>query len=394
MRCRLCGNTDTPTILQLGKMPLANAFLDNPNDPEELFNLELVFCPNCALVQITETIPPSKLFSNYLYFSSISKTMLEHVRDLAESLIAERKLNERSQVTELASNDGYALQYFKRHGVPVLGVDPAVNVAKVAQDKGIPTICDFFSEKLAETLPKADVVLALNVLGHVDDLSGFVDGIRKILKPNGVAVIEVPYVRNLVESCEVDTIYFEHLSYFSLTALDNLFKWLGLEIVGAEEMDIHGGSLRLYVTRPNPLASSDRYGLATLYRVEQQLGVDRLPYYQNFRREVAGKLDGFRSAMQQFKSESKHIIAYGAAAKGVQLLNMAGVGSDVIDYVVDATPSKQGKYLPGSHVKVVPPSQFGNPDVVVLLAWNWKQEIQRQHPDFNGTWFVPGETNA
>lgn len=392
MKCRLCGETDLQLVIDLGKLPLSNSFLVSPHDPEELYPLRLVFCPECSLVQISETVPPEKLFSHYNYFSSMSQTMGAHAKDLVGKTIASRKLDEHSRVVELASNDGYLLQYFQQAGITnVLGIDPARNVAQVAIDKGVPTLCEFFNEQLAETLPKADVILALNVLGHVPDLNGFVRGIQKMLKSNGMAIVEVPYIRNLVECCEPDTVYFEHFSYFSLTSLINLFKWNGLIVARAKKIDIHGGSLRLWITHPTPFPPHDRYGVEGLREREVQLGVNRIEYYRWFPVQVDEMLRALKAKLLALKAQGKQIIAYGAAAKGVQLLNYLKMDSSVIDYVVDSTPAKIGRYLPGSRIKIVPPEQFGNPDCVLLTAWNFSAEIESKHPEFRGEWIMPNE---
>ena len=252
--CRACCRSHLKTILSLGDTPLANALLkkEQLDQPEETYPLDLAFCPHCTLVQITETVPPEKLFREYLYFSSFSDMLLQHARELATRLIHSRGLNANSLVVEVASNDGYLLQYYKQAGIPVLGIEPAVNIARVAQnERGIPTLCEFFGAALARRLRdegrRADVIHAHNVLAHVADLNGFVEGIRLVLKDDGVAVIEVPYVKEMIDRCEFDTIYHEHLCYFSLTALDALFRRHGLIIQDVEHIPIHGESLRLFV---------------------------------------------------------------------------------------------------------------------------------------------------
>lgn len=386
-RCRACGHQNLQSILNLGNVPLSNAFLNSPNDPEERYPLELAFCPHCALVQITETIAPEKLFGEYLYFSSVSQTMLEHARDMANTLIVERKLDSNSFVLELASNDGYLLQYFKQAGIPVFGIDPAQNIARIANEREIPTMCAFFDEDLARTLPKADVVIANNVLGHVPDLNGFVSGIKHVLKPDGVAVIEVPYVREMIERCEVDTIYHEHASYFSLTALQSLFSHNGLTLRHAEQMDIHGGSLRLYVTHlyAFPIDQATRHML----EAEKELGIDRMDYYRAFAGQVERVKNQLWGLLAKLRLEDKRIVGYGAAAKGTMLLNLLGLTTGTIDYVIDATPAKQGKFMPGSRVPIVAPEQLGNPDYILILAWNWAHEIIGKHKDFKGKWIIP-----
>lgn len=386
MKCRLCGETDLQPVLSLGNVPLPNALLADPNEKEERYPLDLVFCPVCALVQITETVDPKKLFSHYLYFSSVSKTMLEHSKEMVTSLIASERLGTDSLVVELASNDGYLLQYFDQASIKVLGVDPAENVARVANSRGIPTICDFFGEGMASQVPHADVVIANNVLGHVADLNGFVRGIRQILKPEGVAVIEVPYVRDMIDRLEFDTIYHEHLYYYSLTALVNLFKWNRLQVQRVERQDIHGGSLRIYVRHPKE--HSDRE-LIKFLEIENALGVGRMEYYRRFGDQVRDLTNSIRTFLVRLKARDNKIVGYGAAAKGTMLLNHLGIGRNLLDHVVDATPAKQGLYLPGVHVPIVAPEQLGDPDYILVLAWNFANEIMGKHTEHAGKFILP-----
>src|SRR5688572_9711964 len=295
--CRSCGYMGLENVLSLGRTPLANALLtdDQIGGQEETYPLDLVFCSNCSLVQITETVPPEKLFREYLYFSSFADTMLRHAEAIAGQMVRSRGLGEGSLVIEVASNDGYLLQYYKRMGVPVLGIEPAINIARIAeQERGIPTICDFFSEKLAVRLRaegrRADVIHANNVLAHVADLNGFLRSIRQLLKDDGVFVVEVPYVKEMIDRCEFDTIYHEHLSYFSLTALDWLFRRHGIRINDVERLPIHGGTLRVYaghhkssqpddgedVGAAGENSTADTSSVARLLREEATWGVSEL----------------------------------------------------------------------------------------------------------------------
>jgi len=387
MRCRLCGCQDTPLVLDLGLMPLANAFLDSPGAPEKKYPLRLCFCPDCSLLQITETVSPSELFSHYNYFSSISQSMLSHAKELTCKLIETRHLNAESRIIELASNDGYMLRYFQQAGVPnVLGIDPAENVVEVARSNGVPTLCEFFGEKIADTIEPADVVIGLNVLGHVADINGFVTGVRKILKPDGVAVFEVPYMRETVEGCQLDQLYFEHIFYYSLTAVKNLMLRNQLQILSAERIDIHGGGLRLWVGHPR-----ESYSRPTrdMLEREKQLGVDRMEFYRDFAARVNTTLEDIRRVLVEQHGLGKRIVGFGAAAKGVMMLNALGAGIELIDRVVDETPAKQGKYTPGTHIKIVPPEEMGQVDVAFLLAWNWQQEFRRKFPQLEGKWLIP-----
>jgi SAM-dependent methyltransferase len=394
--CRSCGCTKLESVLSLGRTPLANALLteNELTKPETTYPLELAFCPECSLVQITETVSPEILFREYVYFSSFSDTMLQHAENLSSALIGSKNLDAASLVVEVASNDGYLLRFYQREGVPVLGVEPATNIAAVAEQRGIRTICDFFDDDLASLLVeqgfKADVVHANNVLAHVPDLNGFVRGLRRLLKSDGVVVIEVPYVKDMIDRCEFDTVYHEHLSYFSLTALNALFARNELTIQKVERLAIHGGSLRIYAGRfTKPDESVTR-----LLNEETAWGVNDLGFYNGFGARVEHLRDELVALLRKLKIEDKRIAVYGASAKGSTLLNYCRLGAETLDYVVDRSTAKQGLYTPGTHLKIYAPEKLleDAPDYVLLLTWNFASEILEQQTEYRkrgGRFIVP-----
>ena len=388
--CRSCGAAPLAPVLSLGNTPLANALRDAAQlgAPEATFPLDLAVCPRCALVQITATVPPDDLFRDYVYFSSFSDTMLKHAAELALQLTRDENLGPASLVVEAASNDGYLLKNYAAAGVPVLGIEPARNVARVAVERhGIPTRAEFFGRDYAAQLVaegfRADVFHAHNVLAHVPDLNGFVAGVRTLLKPNGVAVIEAPYVKDMLDHCEFDTIYHEHLCYFSLTALDSCFRRHGLVIRDAQRVPIHGGSLRLFAS-PAESVSAVSQRVTDLLAEEAAWGVGTLEPYRTFAERVAQIKLGLRSLLTQLKASGKRIAAYGASAKGSTLLNFCGIGPETLDFIVDRSTVKQGKFTPGTRLKIHSPDKLleDMPDYTLLLTWNFADEILRQQAEY------------
>lgn len=385
-------------FLDLGNTPLADRILTSEQlqQPEPVYPLEVAFCPQCSLVQILRTVPPEDLFSGdvYYYYSSFSDALLKHSRENVHDLIARRALDSSSFVVELASNDGYLLKNYIEQDIPVLGIDPCAGPARAAQDIGVPCMITFFTLALAQQLrdegKQADVVHANNVLAHVPDTNGFVEGIGTLLKDTGVAVIEAPYVKELIDHCEFDTIYHEHLCYFSVTALDHLFRRHSMYLNDIKELSIHGGSLRLYVEKHENVGANVRRLLAA----EKELHIDRIDYYQDFSNRVVGVKHALNDLLADLKSRGKRLAAYGAAAKGGTLINYAGIGTDLIDFVVDRNVHKQGKYMPGGHIPILSPEALleEKPDYVLILPWNFADEILEQQAEFRargGKFIIP-----
>ena len=374
-------------FLDLGSQPIANALLEERDlgEPEPRFPLQLAFCHDCGLVQVTETIPPDVLFGrDYPYYSSFSPALLEHSRNHVDRIRTERALDSTSLVVEVASNDGYLLKNFVDAGIPVLGIDPAAGPVAAARKRGVPTEHAFFGAALARELAangkRADVIIANNVAAHVDRINDFIEGFAILLKEDGFARIEVAYLRDMIEKCEFDTIYHEHLFYWSIAAMERLLARHGLCLNDAEHMAIHGGSIRLTLSkRPGRSAR-----LVALLAEEAALGMDDIAYYQSFANQVEQLRAELIESIDRIRADGSRLAAYGAAAKGATLLNYMAFNRGVIEYVVDRNPAKVGKYLPGVKLPIRPVETLAQdkPDYVLILAWNFAREIIGQNDDY------------
>lgn len=399
--CRSCGATDLSAIVSLGEMPLANSYL-RPEDAEKAeprFPLHLVRCRACELVQITCTVPPDVLFRDYLYLSSYSTTMLQHAEKLVARLVSERTLGAHSLAVEVASNDGYLLQYYAKAGVPVLGIEPARNVAEIARSKGVRTVEEFFDASLAERLRgeghRANVIHANNVLAHVANLNGFVEGFRVLLADAGVVVSESPYLGDFLRKVEFDTIYHEHLCYYSLTALVHLFRRHGLEIEDCEHLPIHGGSLRIFARHASVARPTAR--VTECLANEQRWGVSTDAPYAQFAAGIHRITQDLTGLVRDLRAKGKRVAGYGAAAKATVMLNACGLGKDDLEFVCDQNPLKQGRVMPGAHIPIVSPDQLAasGVDYCVLFVWNIADEVRARQAAFTargGTFIVPVPT--
>ena len=395
--CRSCASDRLITFLDLGVQPIANALLeaDELQTPEPEFPLELALCEDCALVQVTETIPPEVLFAkDYPYFSSFSPALLEHSREHALAVLAERKLDSDSLVVEIASNDGYLLKNFVAAGIPVLGIDPAEGPVKAARERGVPTQQAFFGTAVAHELvaqgKRADVMFANNVVAHVDAINDFVGGFAVLLKDDGIARLECAYLRDLIEKCEFDTVYHEHLFYHSLTALRPLFRRHALYLNDAERLSIHGGSLRITVSKQ----PGESARLIQLQQEEDALGMGKRSYYTSFSERVGRLRTELVALVQDLRARKARLAAYGAAAKGATLLNYVKLEAGALEYVVDRNTHKVGKYMPGVRLPIRPVDSLiaDRPDYVLILAWNFGAEIieqNRAYTEAGGRFIVP-----
>ena len=387
MKCRFCNTQLKYEFIDLVNAPPSNSFLtkEQLNEPEIFYPLRLFVCENCFLVQIDEYKKSDEIFNDkYAYFSSFSKTWLEHARKYAEMMTERFQLTADSFVVETASNDGYLLQYFKEKKIPCMGIEPAENTAEAARKKGIEVITEFFGADLAKKLEhqgkKADLLIGNNVLAHVPDINDFVIGLKLALKEHGVITMEFPHLMQLVEHNQFDTIYHEHFSYISFHTVCKIFREHGLELFDVEELSTHGGSLRIYAGHAEDETKEITPKVNQLLNTEYSAGMTGIAYYQNFQNKADHVKYGLLSFLIEQKQNRKKVVAYGAAAKGNTLLNYCGIKKDLIHFVADASPHKQGKFLPGSHIPIVHEREIAKirPDFVLILPWNIRKEIMDQ----------------
>jgi SAM-dependent methyltransferase len=384
--CRFCGAPLEVVFADLGMTPLANSYVDpeHANAMEPFYPLRAFACSRCYLVQLEEFATADDIFSDYAYFSSYSTSWLEHSRRYTEQMIETFGLDGESLVVELASNDGYLLQYFAERGVPVLGIEPAANVAEAAVAKGVPTLVEFFGRQSAHRLAgerQADLVLGNNVLAHVPDLNDFVAGMKVLLAPGGVITMEFPHLMRLIDDDQFDTIYHEHFSYFSFLTVRRVFAEHGLKLFDVEELPTHGGSLRIYGAHDDDAAYSESARARELAERERVSGYEDLSTYTGYSQRVDADKRAILSFLIDLKQSGATIAGYGAPAKGNTLLNFCGVGTDFVEFTVDANPHKQGTLLPGSRIPVRAPEALreARPDVVLILPWNLRDEIMAEH---------------
>jgi SAM-dependent methyltransferase len=397
-KCLGCGQRLDEPFVNLGELPLANSYVKpgNKSDEETRYRLAVAYCPVCHLVQITHRVSPEDLFSNYLYFSSFSDAFLKHAEAMSESMTHQFALDSNSLVIDIGSNDGYLLQFFRQKGIPVLGIEPAKNIAEVANERGIPTLATFFGpgavgQILREAGP-SDIIIGNNVLAHVPLINDFLLSVNRCLKPGGSAVFEFPYLKDLLERIEFDTIYHEHVFYYSLNAIKILAERTGLELYDVSKQDIHGGSLRVFLQKEkwNEISHS----VIQILLEEEKYGITDKGIYDRFGDKVKRQKTILVEFLRELRQKGKSIAAYGAAAKGNTLLNYTGINNDVIDFVVDKSPHKQGLLLPGTRIPILPQDELLKrmPDFTMILAWNFAEEILTQQDEYRkrgGKFIIP-----
>lgn len=398
--CRFCGRRLQHTLVDLGMSPLCESYVsaERVHDMEPFYPLHVYVCDECFLVQLEEFVPVEEIFTEYLYFSSYADSWVQHAKDYTDMITERLGLGKESRVVELASNDGYLLQHFVALGIPALGIEPAKNVAKVAIEKGVPTLVKFFGVETARELAAegkhADLLLGNNVLAQVPDLNDFVGGMKLLLKPGGVITMEFPHLLKLMQENQFDTIYHEHFSYFSFLAAERIFAKHGITLFDVEEIPTHGGSLRIYGRHADDEAKAVTQRALDLKAVEKQTGLDGLDAYRSFDQQVKQTKRKILAFLIEAREAGKTVVGYGAPGKGNTLLNYCGIRTDLLDYTVDRNPYKQGMFLPGTHIPIYDPGRIKEtrPDYVFILPWNFKDEIMEQVSyirEWGGKFVVP-----
>jgi 2-polyprenyl-3-methyl-5-hydroxy-6-metoxy-1,4-benzoquinol methylase len=380
-------------MVDLGTSPLCETYIkpEDFNKAEHFYPLRVFVCKDCHLAQLEEFVTPEEIYGEYAYFSSFSTSWLKHASDYVEMIIPKAKLHSQSMVVELASNDGYLLQYVKQHNIPCLGIEPARNIADAANQKGIPTIARFFGEKTAGDIVseygKADLVIANNVLAHIPDINDFVKGIKMLLKEQGIATLEIPHLVQLIANNQFDTIYHEHYSYLSFSSASRIFAAFGLTLFDVDEIPTHGGSMRLYACHQDDPSRNVSAKASELLAKEDDLGVNGRSYYDNFNRKVQETKWKLLEALIDIKRAGKTIAGYGAPGKGNTLLNYCGIRTDLLEFTVDRNPYKHGRFLPGTRIPIFAPDELekAKPDFILILPWNLKDEIIKQL-DYTRAW--------
>ena len=399
-RCRFCRTPLINLVVDLGMSPLCESYVpaERLNDMEPFYPLVVYVCSECFLVQLDEYVPAKDIFTEYAYFSSFADSWVEHSRVYTEMITKQMGLNEKSFVIELASNDGYLLQHFVAKDIPVLGIEPAANIAKVANEKGIPTLVEFFgvecARKLAEAGKSADLILGNNVLAQVPDINDFVQGVKLVLKPGGIVTMEFPHLMRLMAENQFDTIYHEHFSYFSYFTTQKIFTEHGLRLFDVEELPTHGGSLRIFGCHEDDSTKTETDRSRKLIDRELKAGFDKLDCYRAFDEQVKETKRKLLEFLIKAHREGKSVVGYGAPGKGNTLLNYCGIRTDFVEYTVDRNPYKQDKFLPGTHIPIFAPDRIREtkPDFVLILPWNFKDEIIKQNAfirEWGGQFVVP-----
>lgn len=399
-RCRLCKSNDLVMFLDLGVMPHAGAFIENESEikSEKSYPLQVHYCKKCSLVQVVDAIPKEILFTNYFYLSSVTRTLSEHFREYAEEVVKGFNLSPTSLIVEIGCNDGVLLKPFTELGVRAVGVEPSVNVSKIAKDKGLEVINSFFTDEVAASIAtshgKADIIAANNVFAHIDNMDEAMRAIKVLLKDDGVFIFEVHYLLDLLEKLQYDMIYHEHLCYYSLSSLVPFFKKFGMEIFDVKRISIHAGSIRAYVRNTGKRQDLASGSVEKLVELEEKTGIRDSNTYLEFAAKVKEETKKLVDMLRKLKADGKRIVGYGASGRANTMLNYAGIGRDVLDYIVDESPSRYGRLTPGTHIPIVHPSQMrnDNPDYILMLAWSYKREIMEKEKAFlerGGKFIIP-----